>query len=336
MQKSVTIIVPIYNTEKYLNRCVDALINQTYKNLEIILVNDGSSDGCLDICKEYEKNDVRIKVINISNGGQGRARNKGLDIAEGDFIMFCDSDDWYDLDMVEHLVEHINVGSFDIAMCGIRLLYRNKNMDLFRYPEPKILSRDYLIKNFFGAHLLLLSPVNKLYKKKVFDGLRYPEDIIYEDAFIGPALLTSISRIISTGESKYNYFIQSQSTTYKNFSKKNFDFIKSLLNTKQELVKIEPSLIEKATLYVLGYTRRLLIKAIMHKGYKKFKEEYNSVLGVLEMQIEDAFFLPRRKKRKFSFFYRRKKLAIFYYRFLLLGYRVLRLCGLTKQMAPNR
>ena len=95
MDKVLSVIVPIYNTEKYLNRCVDSIINQTYKDLEVILVNDGSTDGSLAICREYEKKDVRVKVVNKENGGLSSARNAGLDVSSGDYVTFVDSDDFW-------------------------------------------------------------------------------------------------------------------------------------------------------------------------------------------------------------------------------------------------
>ena len=116
MKEKISIIVPIYNVELYLERCVESIINQTYKNLEIILVDDGSPDNCFAICDKYEKLDSRVKVIHKENGGLSDARNAGLDIAEGEFIVFVDSDDWLEQNALELLYEHVKGFNSDITM----------------------------------------------------------------------------------------------------------------------------------------------------------------------------------------------------------------------------
>ena len=118
--KKISIIVPIYNSETYLRRCLISLINQKYNNLEIILVNDGSTDNSLSICKEYEKKDSRIKLINQLNKGVAHTRNIGLDVATGDYITFVDSDDFIDKNMYSELIE--NIDSCDIAVCRYVIL----------------------------------------------------------------------------------------------------------------------------------------------------------------------------------------------------------------------
>ena len=115
----ISIIVPIYNVEDYLKRCIDSILGQTYKNLEVILVDDGSPDKCGKICEEYKLIDSRIKVIHKKNGGLSSARNNGLDIATGDFIGFVDSDDYIERNMYESLIEALNNNNADIATCGI-------------------------------------------------------------------------------------------------------------------------------------------------------------------------------------------------------------------------
>ena len=116
----VSIILPIYNVEKYLDRCVDSLLNQTLKDIEIIMVDDGSPDNCPQMCDEYAKKDRRVKVVHKKNGGLGFARNSGLDIANGEYVAFVDSDDYVGLDMYKTLYDRAEVDKCDAVFCGFR------------------------------------------------------------------------------------------------------------------------------------------------------------------------------------------------------------------------
>ena len=121
----ISIIVPVYNVEQYLSRCVDSLVNQTYHNIEIILVDDGSPDRSGEICDEYAKKDKRVKVIHQSNGGLSDARNTALDIAKGDYLMFVDSDDWIEPTMYEEMLSFMEKEQLDLVECGINLVTNN-------------------------------------------------------------------------------------------------------------------------------------------------------------------------------------------------------------------
>ena len=125
----ISIIVPIYNVEKYLRKCIDSILNQSYDNLQIILVDDGSPDNCPKICDEYLNKDNRIQVIHKSNGGLSSARNAGIKVANGKYIAFIDSDDYIELNMIEKLVNAIEKSNADLCICGIRWV--NKDGTLF-------------------------------------------------------------------------------------------------------------------------------------------------------------------------------------------------------------
>ena len=114
MMNKVSIIIPVYNTKKYLEQCVFSIVEQTYQNIEILLVDDGSTDGTSDLCDEIAKKDSRVRVIHKTNGGAATARNLGIDEATGEYVMFVDSDDWLDTDAVENLVEHADKNNTDV------------------------------------------------------------------------------------------------------------------------------------------------------------------------------------------------------------------------------
>ena len=126
MDSLISVIVPIYNVEKYLQKCVDSIINQTYKNLEIILVDDGSPDNCPKMCDDYAEKDSRIKVVHKENGGLSDARNVGMEVATGEYVSFIDSDDYISLDFYETLLETIVDNDSDVVECGVVKFYENE------------------------------------------------------------------------------------------------------------------------------------------------------------------------------------------------------------------
>ena len=127
--KKVSIIIPAYNAEKTIKKCLNSVCNQTYENIEIIIVNDGSTDNSLDICEEYEKKDDRIIIISKENGGLSDARNKGIDIAKGKYITFIDSDDYVDLEFISIMVSNIEKNNSDISIISHRVIYPNTIID---------------------------------------------------------------------------------------------------------------------------------------------------------------------------------------------------------------
>lgn len=132
----ISIIIPVYNIEKYLSRCIESVLDQTYQNLEAIFVNDGSTDNSLKILEEYQKKDKRIKIINKENAGSGAARNDGIEQSKGEYLAFLDSDDWYEKDFLERLYKNLKENNSEIAMCNPKMVYnnkeRNKNINTYQ------------------------------------------------------------------------------------------------------------------------------------------------------------------------------------------------------------
>lgn len=188
MSDKVSIIVPIYNVEKYLPKCIESIINQTYKNLEIILVDDGSPDNCAKICDEYAKKDNRIKVIHKPNGGVSSARNAGLDIATGEYIGFVDPDDFIAPEMYEQMLEAIKTANADLAICGYDYFDEDGNLDkkrLYEIRETEILTRKEVIRRFSDMPPTIRhGVVNKLFKSELLslkfkEGLHSSEDVLF-------------------------------------------------------------------------------------------------------------------------------------------------------------
>lgn len=178
MDELISIIVPVYNAEKTLRRCVRSLVGQTYRNLEIILVNDGSKDGSLDICREFAGEDARIRVIDQPNGGVSSARNAGLDAATGTFVMFCDSDDWTEPDWCEAM--RGNYEENDLTICEID----RDDIPLEKAEHPQILETAQR-KDFLHRPLLMCALYNKFFARNVIEDnhLRFPEQLSLGEDF---------------------------------------------------------------------------------------------------------------------------------------------------------
>ncbi len=172
----VSVIVAIYNAEEYIDKCITSIVNQSYKNLEIILVDDGCIDGCPQICDEWQNKDTRIKVVHKQNGGVGSARNAGLDMVTGEYVTFVDSDDYVDGRYVEYLYRACIENSCDMSICRSEH-YENDNS---KYELKCVLNNVESIINKEGQGIIR----NQLYKRSLFENLRFPVGKIHEDEFI--------------------------------------------------------------------------------------------------------------------------------------------------------
>lgn len=204
----VSIIIPIYNVEKYLEECVESVLYQTYQDLEIILVDDGSPDGCGAICEEYAQKDKRVKVIHKENGGLSDARNAGLDVCRGDYIVFVDSDDCIHPQMIERLYNLRMKYQTDMAICSFQDIEENE-MPL--YAEYDAQGKEYcfekenIMNQLQSRNLLTVVAWNKIYKARLFENIRYPKGYIHEDEFIIHKLLHLCTRTVYTEEKLYYY-----------------------------------------------------------------------------------------------------------------------------------
>ena len=224
MNSLISVIVPIYKVEKYLRKCIESILSQTYTNLEIILVDDGSPDKCGEICDEYEKRDSRIKVIHKKNGGLSDARNAGLDIMAGNYVAFVDSDDWIEPQMYEHLLEKLHYFHADISIGGVSCDLDDNGI----INTEKIVSYDsapFSEGNVETMHRFFTTSWaawDKLYKADLFRDIRYPVGEINEDEAIVLQLLSKCTRVCYTNEVFYHYMRRpsSGSITAANFSVK--------------------------------------------------------------------------------------------------------------------
>lgn len=262
MDKKISVIVPIYNVEQYLKKCIDSIVNQTYKNLEIILVNDGSLDNSGKICDEYAKNDDRIKVIHKNNGGLSDARNAGLEVITGDFISFIDSDDWIDLDNYEVMIKNIIKYNADMAVTNINYVYKDRFKH--KYNEEKI--RTFNKEEAMGELITggLIQPVvwNKLYKKEIIDDMKFKVGKLNEDEFFTYKICSRAEKIIYIPNVLYQYR-QRRNSIMGTYSLKRLDGVEALCE-RMKFIKCKfPQLYSQEKLifcYACIYHYQMLLK----------------------------------------------------------------------------
>jgi len=241
----ISVIIAAYNVEKYIEKCLESIISQTYKDLEIIVVNDGSTDNTLNLIKNFSKNDKRIVVIDKPNGGLSSARNAGLEIVTGDYIGFVDGDDYIKEEMYEKLYEISNENQCDIAVCGYIRKYSNREV-LSNTKEIIHYSTQGALEELISSKKLHDYAWNKLYKTELFEDVRYPIGKMYEDVFTTYKLFFKANRVVYLDEPLYYYIQRDGSILRKGFSEKQFDQIDALEEIKEFLRERQITMYDEA------------------------------------------------------------------------------------------
>lgn len=234
----ISVIVPVYNVDNYLRKCIDSLIVQTLKDIEIILVNDGSTDESIDICEEYKLKDNRIKVIHKENGGLSDARNKGIDIAKGKYISFVDSDDWITPQMLEKLYILASKYEADIVQGDYIKAYdediivNNISENIIKYNSEQIL--DELYSGNYTKNIVVW---NKIYKRELFNDIRFPKGKLHEDEFTTYKILHKANLIIDSNIPIYYYRQREGSIMNSDFNIKRLDLLEALKERKEYFIQ---------------------------------------------------------------------------------------------------
>lgn len=229
-QSIISVIVPIYNVEPYLRKCLDSIVNQTYRDLEIILVDDGSPDSCGAICDAYAAQDHRIKVIHKSNGGVASARNAGLDAATGEWIGWVDPDDWIEPDMFSYLLENVQRYAADIAVCS-RYEHTQGKSVFYGWKAPCVLDQEQAME----ALLITNDPLqnfswDKLWRRELWNGIRFPGVTIFEDIRVVYQIFERVEQIVCLPEAKYHYLKREGSISAELNLKNGLDFYLTMLS----------------------------------------------------------------------------------------------------------
>lgn len=270
----ISVIVPVYNIEKYITRCVESILQQTYENLQIILVNDGSTDNSGKVCDELALRDKRVEVYHKENGGASSARNVGLEKASGKYIGFVDGDDYIEKDMYAVLYAEAKRHRADMVSCGYYEEFDDKINVMCYNEEIMVLDKIEAYEALFSNKAIIgCSCCNKLFKRNVIENKRYKEGIEGEDLELMYRLLDGMKKIVSVNEIKYHYVHRADSVTMTSFKKKNVVIVDIL----EEMVTFIKQNYEEVVLQAYAYQLKWLIEGIgailMSPAKRELKEE---------------------------------------------------------------
>lgn len=248
----LSIIVPVYKVEAFLDKCVESILAQTYTDYELILVDDGSPDRCGDMCEDWAKKDVRIRVIHKENGGLSDARNAGIDVALGNYIGFVDSDDYVRKDMFEVMITNLEQYNADISMCGYADVYADGIRKESNDHKVYVWNQKEAIHQILLGKLLSVHAVTKIYKKELFLDVRYPTGKVSEDAFVIMDILDKTSCAVFTPYTLYYYVHRSESIKTDTFKDRDKDRIEAHVKNYKYIREKYPDLARLANDRVIG------------------------------------------------------------------------------------
>lgn len=283
----ISLIVPIYNVDKYIERCIESVLKQTLEDFELILIDDGSTDKSSEICNKYKEKDRRVRVKYKTNGGVSSARNEGIDMAIGEYIGFLDPDDYLDIDALDYLYNIAQQYQSDIA-CYRMKIYINETLqsDMYEYEEIHVYTGEEIIKEYTLSGKFLYSSCNKIYSKKLFlnKSNRFSNDIRYaEDALFNYLVLCDAEKLVFSNQKKYNYCINSEGVV-SNVTEKRLDIFKSQKRIYHLLDK-------KYNDYAKTITKQYILSSILLVSdialEKKIFEKRNILIGLKKIINED-------------------------------------------------
>lgn len=293
----ISVIVPVYNVEKYLERCVKSIAAQTYKDLEILLIDDGSTDKSGKMCDDFQQTDSRIKAFHKQNGGLSDARNYGIEHSAGEFISFVDSDDYIDEKMLETLHRLITENDADLAVCSAMDVFEGKEVtqvkEIKEFNLNKVESYKYMLRGDG-----IPSACNKLYKRQTVGDVRFPVGKLYEDGFFTPQILKRVETTAVTSKPMYYYFRRADSITTKPFRKGDLDVIEAYDKCVKQVKELCPEALPYAEFRYRNAYFNVLDKMLMRDDCKEIPE-YKQVVKYLKKHtvqiVKDPGFGKMRK-----------------------------------------
>lgn len=280
MQELISVIIPIYKVELYLNRCIQSIVDQTYSNLEIILVDDGSPDKCPVICDEWEKKDHRIKVLHKENGGLSDARNEGMQIMTGDYVSFIDSDDWISCDMYEKMLNKIKQQKADICECQFQKTSGNIKNDIQQQIDNvNVLNKKEALKAVVEEKI---NPVvwNKIYRRDIVEGLFFEKGKCNEDEFWTYKAVDRAEKIIQIEDVCYYYFYREDSIINETYKIQRLDALDARYQRMKYLKKYPD---------VYGIAKRRLVFNCMYHYQKGLRFLTGVELNILKSRVKAIY-----------------------------------------------
>lgn len=285
----ISVIVPIYNVELYLSRCLNSILNQSYSDIEIILVDDGSTDNSHQLAESFQNQDNRIKLVRKQNGGLSSARNLGISLATGKYISFIDSDDYVEKDFLESLINSCIANETKISMCGRFEKNEATTRENFIFENEQIWDSREAIKRLLTWNGIDSSACDKLFLRELFDDVKFPEGKYNEDIFVLFHLIHKANNISHIGRSKYYYCLRPSSITQEKFSEKKLHLMEASKHIFDFIEQTYPELIEEANSF--KYCNLIYIGGLLatnnaikkHPDYYRFyrNEIFNKILSII-------------------------------------------------------
>lgn len=293
----ISIILPIYNIESYLNTCMKTVMNQTYLNIEIIMIDDGSTDNCPMLCEKYRKKDKRIVVYHKKNGGLSDARNYGISRAKGEYIACIDPDDFVDEDYIEYLYKLIEKYGTEMSICQSMVHYDSgKIINRGNDEKDECIQNDICLKRMLYHDVIDTSAWGKLYSKRLFENVFYPKGRLFEDIGTTYALIMQCPKIAIGYESKYHYIFHENSIVNSKFNYNKFDLLLMTDKMAKE-VKEKFPMLEKAVLRRQVYARFSTLNQMLNvREYKKEKKEIITYIKKNSRGVMKDPLAPKRDK----------------------------------------
>lgn len=238
----ISVILPVYKVEDRLEKCVESVLNQSYQNIEVILVDDGSPDRCGEICDSFAQKDRRVKVIHQENGGLSAARNSGIENAAGEYLAFVDSDDYVAEDFISFLYTLLSENGAEISACGNAVVHASGRIEADRDVSIKVMDSREALRRMCYNDLFYVTTWDKLYKRSLFDGIRFPEGKLFEDTGTTYKLVDRAEKIVSCREVKYYYIYDATSITNCAFHEKKLDYVEMADNMASFIEEKYPDL----------------------------------------------------------------------------------------------
>ncbi len=311
MSDLISVIVPVYKVAPYLDRCVQSIVDQTYENLEIILVDDGSPDNCPAMCDAWAARDSRIRVIHKENGGLSDARNAGMSAAGGEYIAFVDSDDWIEPEMLEGLARAMETDGSDIAACTVRMVWEDETPDrLLTVQTNRVLDR-YEAQKALLEETLLKQPVwYKLYKRELIRDIPFEVGKFHEDVFWSYQAVGAAERVSLIEYTGYNYFQRADSIMGEGYSLKRLDAVEAAERRYHYIAQHFPALEKEAKLAVAEkciYHGQMAMRYLSQDDRKKAFVYLNTVKRHMNLRLEELSGMKRSHRcwlymSKFSLF----------------------------------
>ncbi|EHS2295441.1 Beta-1,3-glucosyltransferase [Enterococcus faecalis FL2] len=277
----ISIIVPVYNVEKYLEKCVKTILSQSFTNFELLLVDDGSTDTSGVICDKLKELDSRIKVIHKENGGLSSARNAGIDIAKGEYLTFIDSDDFISDRMIEYLYKNIKNEHADLSITGVESIYSGKEPEVTK-SEIFILDQKEAIEMILIGKKIPVYAVAKLYKKTIFKELRFPVGKAHEDVYIIMDVLKQCNKVVADTSKQYFYVHRKGSITSAKFSTRDLDSIDSWEQVYKVIQNIMPEYKDLAFKRVCAANFYVLDKIMKSDSENDYSEVTKKIIKFLK------------------------------------------------------